>query len=52
MIAATEKMNDYYKDKNVGFMHQAITLPGIAKRICLNSIADPNVEIHIFNPGP
>ena len=30
-------------------MHQAITLPGIAKRICLNSITDPNVEIHLFN---
>ena len=31
------------------FMHQAITLPGIAKRICLNSIIDPNVEIYLFN---
>ena len=30
-------------------MHQAITLPGIAKRICLNSITDPNLEIHLFN---
>ena len=30
-------------------MHQAIALPGIAKRICLNSITDPNVEIHLFN---
>ena len=49
MIQATEKMNDYYKDKNVDFMHQAITLLGIAKRICLNSITDPNVEIHLFN---
>ena len=49
MIQAIEKMNDYYKDKNVDFMHQAITLPGIAKRICLNSITDPNVEIHLFN---
>ena len=50
MITATEKMNDYYKDKNIDFMHQAIILPGIAKRICLNSITDPNVEIHLFNP--
>ena len=49
MITATEKMNDYYKEKNVDFMHQAITLPGIAKRICLNSITDPNVEIYLFN---
>ena len=49
MITAIEKMNDYYKDKNVDFMHQAITLPGIAKRICLNSITDPNMEIHLFN---
>ena len=49
MIQAIEKMNDYYKDKNVDFMHQAIALPGIAKRICLNSITDPNVEIHLFN---
>ena len=50
MITAIERMNDYYKDKNIAFMHQAITLPGIAKRICLNSITDPNVEIHLFNP--
>ena len=49
MITAIEKMNDYYKDKNIDFMHQAITLPGITKRICLNSITDPNVEIHLFN---
>ena len=49
MIQAIEKMKDYYKDKNVGFMHQAITLPGIAERICLNFITDPNVEIHLFN---
>ena len=49
MIQAIEKMNDYYKDKNVDFMHQAIILPGIAKRICLNSITNPNVEIHLFN---
>ena len=49
MIIAIEKMNDYYKDKNVDFMHQAITLLGIAQRICLNSITDPNVEIHLFN---
>ena len=49
MINAIEKMNDYYKDKNVDFMHQAITLPDITKRICLNSITDPNVEIHLFN---
>ena len=33
MITAIEKMNDYYKDKDGDFMHQAITLPGIAKRI-------------------
>ena len=49
MIQAIEKMNVYHKDKNVDFMHQAITLPGTAKRICLNSIIDPNVEIHLFN---
>ena len=49
MIQAIENMNDCYKDKNVEFIHQAITLPGIAKRICLNSITDPNVEIHLFN---
>ena len=48
MIQAIEKMNDYYKQKHIDFIHQAITLPGIAKRICLNSITDPNVEIHLF----
>ena len=50
MITAIKKINDYYKDMNVDFMHQAITLTGIAKRICLNSITDPNVKIHFFNP--
>ena len=49
MIQAVEKMNDFYKYTNIDFIHQAITLPGIAKRICLNSITDPNVEIHLFN---
>ena len=49
MIQAIEKMNNYYKDKNVDFLHQVITLPGIAKRICLNSITDPNLEIRLFN---
>ena len=27
----------------------SLCLHGIAKRICLNSITDPNVEIHLFN---
>ena len=49
IITAIEKMNDYCKDKNLDFVHQAITLTNIAKRICLNSITDPNVEIHLFN---
>ena len=50
MITDIEKMNDYYKAKNVDLMYQATTLPGIAKRICLNAIVDPNVEIHLLNP--
>ena len=49
MITAIERMNEYYKEKNIDFMHQAITLPGVAKRVCLDSITDLTAEIHLFS---
>ena len=41
MIHAVENMNEFYKQKRIDFMHQAISLPGVAMRVCFNSITDP-----------
>ena len=49
MIQAIENMNEFYKQKHTDFMHQAISLPGVAMRVCFNSITDPTVEFHLFN---
>ena len=49
MIQATENMNEFYKQKHIDFMHQAISLPGVAMRVCFNSITDPAAEFHLFN---
>ena len=50
MIQAIENMNEFYKQKHIDFMHQAISLPGVAMRVCFNSITDPSTEFHLFNP--
>ena len=44
MIQAIENMNKFYKQKHIDFMHQAISLPGVALRVCFNSIIDPTTE--------
>ena len=49
MIQAIENMNKFYKQKHIDFMHQAISLPGVAMRICFNSIIDPTAEFNLFN---
>ena len=49
MIQAIENMNEFYKQKHIDFMHQAIFLPGVAMRVCFNSITDPAAEFHLFN---
>ena len=49
MIQAIENMNKFYKQKHIDFMHQAICLPGVAMRVCFNSITDPAAEFHLFN---
>ena len=49
MIQATENMNEFYKQKHIDFMHQVISLPGVAKRGCFNSITDPTAEFNLFN---
>ena len=49
MIQAIENMNEFHKQKHTDFMHQAISLPGVAMRVCFNSITDPTAEFHLFN---
>ena len=48
MIIATEKMNAYYKDMGIDFMHETISLPCIAKKTLFNSVTDSSVEFHLF----
>ena len=50
MIHAIERINEFYKDIHIDFIHQAISIPGVAMRVCFNSITDPAAELHIFNP--
>ena len=49
MIQAIENMNDFYKQKHIDFMHEAISHPGVAMIVCFNSITDPAAEFHLFN---
>ena len=49
MLQAIENMNDFYKNIRIDFIHQAISLPGVAMRVCFNSINDPSAEFHLFN---
>ena len=49
MIQATENMNEFYKNICIDFIHQAISIPGVAIRVCFNSITDPAAEFHHFN---
>ena len=49
MIQPIENMNDFYKNICIDFIHQAISLPGVAMRVCFNSITDPAAEFHLFN---
>ena len=50
MIQAIENMNEFYKNIHIDFIHQAISIPGVAMRVCFNSITDPAAEFHLFNP--
>ena len=49
MIQAIENMNQFYKNIRIDFIHQAISIPGVAMRVCFNSITDPAAEFHLFN---
>ena len=49
MIHAIENMNEFYKNIHIDFIHQAISIPGVAMRVCFNSITDPAAEFHLFN---
>ena len=42
-------MNEIYKQKHIDFMHQAISFPGVAMRVCLNSVTDSTAAFHLFN---
>ena len=50
VIQAIENMNEFYKNVRIDFIHQAISIPGVAMRVCSNSITDPTAELHLFNP--
>ena len=50
MIQAIGNMIEFYKQKHFDYIHQAISLPGVAMRVCFNSITDPTAEFHLFNP--
>ena len=49
MIKAIENMNQFYENICIDFIHQAISIPGVAMRVCFNSITDPAAEFHLFN---
>ena len=42
-------MNDFYKNIRIDFIHQAISLPGVAMRVCFNSVTDSAAEFRLFN---
>ena len=50
MIQAIENMNDFYTNIRIDFIHQTISIPGVAMTVCFNSITDPTTEFHLFNP--
>ena len=50
MIQAMENNDQFYKNIRIDFIHQAISIPGVAMRVCFNSITDPTAEFHLFNP--
>ena len=50
MIQAIENMKEFYQNIRIDFIHQAISIPGVAMRVCFNSITDPAAEFHLFNP--
>ena len=50
MSQAIENRHEFYKIIHIDFIHQAISIPGVAMRVCFNSINDPAAEFHLFNP--
>ena len=49
MTEAIEKMNLFFQQQQIDFLHQAISLPGIAMHHFFNSIHDHSVEFHHFS---
>ena len=47
MIQAIENMNKFHKNICID---QAISIPGVAMRVCINSITNPTADFHLFNP--
>ena len=41
---------NFTKNIHIDFIHQAISIPCVAMRVCFNSITDPTAEFHLFNP--
>ena len=50
MIQAIENLNEFCKNIRIDFIHQAISILGVAMRVCFNSITNPQAEFHLFNP--
>ena len=50
MIHAIENMNEFCKNIRIDFIHQAISIPGVAMRVCFNSITDPAAEFRLLIP--
>ena len=49
MIKTIENLNQFYKNIRIDFIRKAISIPGVAMRVCFNSITDPAAEFHLFN---
>ena len=50
MIQAIENLNEFCKNIHIDFINQAISIPGVAMRVCFNSITDPAAEFHLLVP--
>ena len=45
MIQAIENMNKFDKNNSIHLIQQAVSIPGVATRVCFNSITDPAAEL-------
>ena len=48
IISAIDNMNNFYRERKIDFIHQVISLPGIAMRVFFDSVTDLKAEFHLF----